>query len=490
MKISTRIFSGFFIILLLFALVTLINIKLSEEVNTNSDWLRKSSDVIRTSNALQRNIVELENGLMNFLLTGEESSLEPYYESQRKSNELFKELEILISQEKFQMEELQKIKRLLNQWESKFAKPFIEIKREAGKSDAGKSKFNSYLKTEIKNNSGGAISDKIRASFKEIHGFEYKLRKDRQQKLKESINKTSTISGVSILLAIVLGLATAYYTTNMISSRINKMVTAAEQISKGDFKIVIEDNASDELNKLSSSLKIMALKLDQGFSELNQFAHIVSHDLKAPLRGIENVIRWMEEDNAGSINPEIKTSIDLIKNRTKRMENFIEGILALSRIDKVNNEISEVKVSEVLEEVIEFLNPPASIKIHYSKMPVLQAERIYLHQIFQNLISNSIKYNNKGHGNIWISATDMGEDFEFTVKDDGPGIDPEYHEKIFLVFQTLQERDAFESTGIGLTIVKKIIEKKHGSIRVISETGKGASFIFRWPKRTINLKNS
>jgi signal transduction histidine kinase len=490
MKISTRIFSGFFIILLLFALVTLINIKLSEEVNTNSDWLRKSSDVIRTSNALQRNIVELENGLMNFLLTGEESSLEPYYESERQSNQLFKELETLISQEKFQMEKLQNIKKLLKQWESKFAKPFIEIKREARESEEGKNKFNSYLKTEIKNNSGGKISDEIRASFKEIHGFEYTLRKDRQQKLKESINKTFTISGVSILLAIVLGLAAAYYTTNMISSRINKMVTAAEQISKGDFKIAIEDNASDELNKLSTSLKIMAVKLDQSFAELNQFAHIVSHDLKAPLRGIENVIRWMEEDNAGSINPEMKTSIDLIKNRTKRMENFIEGILALSRIDKVNNEITEVKVSEVLKEVIEFLNPPASIKIHYKKMPVLQTERIYLHQVFQNLISNSIKYNDKDHGNIWISAADMGEDYEFKVKDDGPGIDPEYHEKIFLVFQTLQERDAFESTGIGLTIVKKIIEKIHGSIRVVSETGKGASFIFRWPKRTINPKSS
>jgi signal transduction histidine kinase len=486
MKISTRIYLGFSIILILFLLVTLINMKLSRELNANADFLRKSTDVIRTSNALQRNIVDMENGLSSFLLIGEESFLEPYQSGQQQADELFTELGALIAEENFQKQKLTDIKKSIEQWQITFADPFIKYKRNALKSEKGVREFNEKLKEEIKSDYGKNISGKIRQDFKEINTYEYKLRRERELVLNKAIEKTSLISNISIFLAIVFGLVATIIITRIISLRINKMVSAAEQISKGDFKIYIEDSSKDELKKLSDSLNIMAVKLDQSFSELNQFAYIVSHDLKAPLRGIENVIRWIEEDEY-ELNNNIKNYMFMIKNRAKRMENFIEGILELSRIDRLNSEISSVNVDQLLDDVIDLLTPPASMQIHIRKMPVIKTERIYLHQVFQNLIGNAIKYHNKPNGNIWINFSESEDFYRFSVKDDGPGIDSEYHDKIFLLFQTLQERDAFESTGVGLSIVKKIIEKKHGTIEVHSELDHGAEFNFTWPKKTKGL---
>jgi signal transduction histidine kinase len=427
----------------------------------------------------------MENGLSNFLLIGEESFLEPYLSGQQQSAGLFKELETLISEEDFQKEKLAEIKNLLKTWQSTFAEPFIKIKKEALLSPEGVRIFNEKLKEEIKNHYGKNIPGQIRQLFKDIYSYEYKLRKERELSLNKATEKTSLISNISIFLAITFSLAATFIITRIISSRINKMVSAAEQISKGDFKINIEDSSKDELKKLSDSLNIMAVKLDQSFSDLNQFAHVVSHDLKAPLRGIENVIRWIEEDKH-ELNDDIKNYLLIIKNRAKRMENFIEGILELSRIDKINTEVSSVNVEQLLGDVIDLLNPPEGIQIHIGKMPVIETEKIYLHQVFQNLIGNAIKYHNKPNGNIWIKYSASQDFYRFSIKDDGPGIDPEYHDKIFLVFQTLQERDAFESTGIGLSIVKKIIEKKHGTIEVRSEPDKGAEFNFTWPKKSYN----
>jgi signal transduction histidine kinase len=484
MKISSRILLGFSFIILLFGIVTYVNTKLFEDVNTNSAWLTKSSEIIRSSNNLQRSIIDMENGLKGFLLTGEQHSLEPFPSSDRQSITLFKELRTLLQDSPYQVKKIDSIQVLHEQWKKTFAEPFIAIKGQALLSDEINKDLSLLLRKEIKNHYGINISNKIRFLFKELNAYEYKLREERRSKLQSSIHKASLISKSSIAMAIVFGLGTCLYLTKIISKRIERMVVAAEKISQGDFKVFISEISKDELNRLSEALNIMAKKLDESFTELEQFANIVSHDLKAPLRGIENVIRWMEEDKGELITSETKEYMTMIKSRTHRMESFIEGILKLARIGKGHAEISYVNIDLLLSEVIELLNPPKSIKIHIGKMPIIISEKFYLLQVFQNLISNAIKYHNKIDGNIWIIQKDLGDYYEFVIKDDGPGIEPMYHEKIFIVFQTLQERDAFESTGVGLSIVKKIIDKKKGIIKVISEKGKGASFVFTWPKQS------
>jgi light-regulated signal transduction histidine kinase (bacteriophytochrome) len=217
--------------------------------------------------------------------------------------------------------------------------------------------------------------------------------------------------------------------------------------------------------------------------ELDQFAHIVSHDLKAPLRGIDNVVTWIEEDHSEEISPKVKEYLQLIKGRIVRAENFIRGILSYARIGKEQQEKELVNIRILVSEITESISVKPGIQIHIKpNLPEITTERLPLQLIFSNLITNAINYHNKTDGKINVYHTEHPGYYRFYVEDNGPGIAKHYHEKIFMIFQTLAERDQIESTGVGLAIVKKILDERKQVIRVISEPGKGATFVFTWPK--------
>ena len=225
--------------------------------------------------------------------------------------------------------------------------------------------------------------------------------------------------------------------------------------------------------------------------ELDQFAYVVSHDLKAPLRAINSLSTWIEEDLHDKMDEETRSSMTLLRGRVGRMEALINGVLDYSRVGRQKATVENVHLGELLDEVVDLLSPDPGFKINLpNNLPSLKTEKIKLQQVFSNLISNSLKYHDKDSGNIDISIKDMGELYEFSVKDDGPGIDPQYHDKIFVIFQTLKSKDEVESTGVGLSIVKKIINDAGGSIRVESNPGEGAAFIFSWPKTRADKNES
>ncbi len=225
-------------------------------------------------------------------------------------------------------------------------------------------------------------------------------------------------------------------------------------------------------------------ELERINQELDQFAYITSHDLKAPLRAIANLSQWIEEDLEASITPDTRKQMELLRGRVHHMEALIEGILQYSRVGRISVDIMDVDVATLLAEVIDTLAPPPGFKIEVSPgMPTLSTSRISLSQVFANLIGNAIKYHQRDDGHIQISVEDAGDFCQFCVTDDGPGIAEEYHEKVFAIFQTLQACDTVESTGIGLSLVKKIIEEQGGKIELASAAGEGASFCFSWPKQ-------
>jgi light-regulated signal transduction histidine kinase (bacteriophytochrome) len=224
--------------------------------------------------------------------------------------------------------------------------------------------------------------------------------------------------------------------------------------------------------------------LEKSIKELDKFAYVVSHDLKAPLRAIGNLTGWIEEDLGDNIPEPIKPHFAVIKGRVVRMESLIDGILEYTKLTKKEGELSMVDTNGLIKESFDILGVSEKSILHLNdNFPVLKTEKIKLEQVFMNLFNNAIKYNDKEDKQVWVGCKDLGDSYEFHVKDNGPGIEERYHEKIFVIFQTLNARDQVEARGIGLAIVKNIIDEEGGNIWVTSEKGLGATFHFTWPKQ-------
>jgi light-regulated signal transduction histidine kinase (bacteriophytochrome) len=271
------------------------------------------------------------------------------------------------------------------------------------------------------------------------------------------------------------------------------MVSLAEDISAGEFSAV-KDEQRDELTSLSHSLNLMSEKLSRNIAdlerkndELNQFAYVVSHDLKAPIRGISNVVQWIKEDTAGEIPSNVQKYLDIIPERLKRMADLIDGLLEYARIGRGKYPKERVDVAALVKEIGEAIIPGKYV-FTVSDLPVLVTEKVLLEQVFSNLLSNAVKYTSPENAHILVTCREEENFYEFAVADSGVGIEEQYHEKIFELFQTLREQHDAESTGIGLAIVKKIVEANEGAVRVLSSLDKGAKFLFTWPKNE-NEKN-
>ncbi len=231
--------------------------------------------------------------------------------------------------------------------------------------------------------------------------------------------------------------------------------------------------------ELEEKVRERTRELESVNNELKDFAYIVSHDLKAPLRGISQLATWISQDYGNRLDDEGREQIDLLLSRVKRMENLINGVLQYSRAGREREEKRDVDCQRIVEEVIDSISPPDNINIRIeNRLPTVYAEPVKIQQIFLNLISNAVKYNNKKRGKIRIGCMEDNGYWKFSVSDNGPGIDEKYYDRIFKIFQTLESRDRKESTGVGLSVVKKIIEQYGGRIWVESEIGKGSTFYF------------
>lgn len=224
-------------------------------------------------------------------------------------------------------------------------------------------------------------------------------------------------------------------------------------------------------------------QLERANEELKSFAYVVSHDLKAPLRGVKVLADWICNDYADKLDDEGKNQMKLLISRVDRMHNLIDGILQYTRIGRIKESVSKVDTGLIVKDIIDTISLTDNIRITIdNKMPVITCEETRIIQIFQNLISNAIKYMDKENGIIKISCIEENGFWKFCVEDNGPGIEEAYFEKIFQMFQTLSPRDKFESTGVGLTVVKKIVELYGGRVWVESEVGKGSAFFFTIPR--------
>jgi PAS domain S-box-containing protein len=259
------------------------------------------------------------------------------------------------------------------------------------------------------------------------------------------------------------------------------------------FHGAVMDITSRKLSELS--LRDYNLQLQRSNRDLEDFAYVASHDLKTPLSGIKSAALWLEED-LHDLSDESRKLLGLMRGRINRMEKLLDDLLTYSRVGRTGTAIGETNVAVIFRRIVEVLGPPAHINVRAEgELPVMVTASAQLEHVLRNLINNAIKHHDKQNGEVVLSARRAGDFVEFAVRDDGPGILPQFHDKIFQLFQTLKRRDEVEGSGMGLALVKKLVEQQNSCVTVHSQgNGTGAEFRFQWPtlpithdiKETIN----
>ena len=236
--------------------------------------------------------------------------------------------------------------------------------------------------------------------------------------------------------------------------------------------------------RAEADLERKAEELESSNAELEQFAYVASHDLQEPLRMITSFTQLLSKRYKGKLDSEADEFISYAVDGASRMQALIRDLLEFSRVGTRVAEFEQVNCELALEKAIQNLRTAideSGAAVTHDPLPTVTADRTQLIRVFQNLIGNAIKFRGKAQPEIRVSVNREGKEWVFSVQDNGIGIDPEYKERIFAVFQRLHSSSDYQGTGIGLSICRKIVERHGGRIRVKSELGKGSTFYFSIP---------
>lgn len=251
---------------------------------------------------------------------------------------------------------------------------------------------------------------------------------------------------------------------------------------------MLEEGAQDYVIKPFSAKEFKArvanlILVKKAEDELDQFVYHASHDLKAPLPAMEHLISWIEEDLGEMLSEQSKKYLLLLRQRASRMSKLLDGLLKYAQSGYVFDKVRTIHTDRLITDIIKKLNPPQTVTFQLEDtLPVLNTCELPLREVFTALLDNSIRHHHRKDGHIIIGTKEKDRFYEFFVADDGPGIEKKYQDRIFQLFQTLQPRDKLETSGVGLSIAKKIVEFQGGKISVESEKNKGSVFRFLWPK--------
>jgi signal transduction histidine kinase len=480
------------VVVILVAAVAFLSIQRMREAQA---WVAHTRDVNDTLRQSELALVQTGTEERAYLLTQAPIYLQRYREAELQVRTLLAQLSQLVRDNPVESGRASEVQR---QAESALAQLSSELEAFQARGPSGAREVLSTLDADLSTVlATGIIHDMISA--------ERALLQERTVKREHEIEFTNWVIAAGSLFAALLALVVNVAIRHDLSIQRKNQDLLAEQAARLESQrnsletseralarqLEAERNLSDRLAAASSATEIALAErnaasaaLERSNRELNQFAYVASHDLKAPLRGIANLAQWVEEDLGEAMTVGAREHIRVLLSRVRRMESLIDGILAYARAGRGEGQREEVEVAQLVQEVQELLSPPKGLfAIKVAKdLPRVSAVRAPFQQIWMNLLGNAFKHARREGAEIRVGAVDRGTAWEFAIADNGPGIAPQYHQRVFGIFQTLTARDKLEGTGIGLATVKKLVESEGGRVWVESEAGQGATFRFTWPK--------
>lgn len=488
-------------LVLIVATVSLLSIQASQH---SLDRLTHAYAVRAEIREVRQALVDAETGQRGYILSGDGAYLAPYERGRTEFRAHLAELRRLSGRN---TETLEHVEALADLKLAELAKT-ISVREFAGADAAIEI---------VRTNRGEAVMAEFRARLNEIEAQEEQVLAERAADYERWLRITTGIVGGGSVLAFALAvlvnlgirkeMAERERSFETIAEQADRLRAQAEALAANEVRLAHqleeEQSLTEELRSTNEALDMrmrdaaaansakdrLVVQLAKSNSDLDQFAYVASHDLKAPLRGIANLSEWLEEDLADAMTDKAREQLRLLRGRVHRMEGLIEGILEYSRAGRSSEADEPVDTRALVEDTVELMAPSHDVTITIAPdLPTVMTPKIFLQQIFINLVGNALKHARRDGAKVEIGASEVGKNWEFFVRDNGPGIEPKFHDRIFGIFQTLASRDKVEGTGIGLAVVKKLVESRGGRIWVESALGAGATFRFTLPQAPLNAK--
>ncbi len=464
-------------------------------VRASQAWIQHTREVIDVLRQTELSLVEAETHERAYLLTHVPRYLDASQAAAHRTRSL---LDLLLGLVQDNPAQTARVAELREQSERKLAQldTAISLFEHDGIDSA-----RSYILSGY----GAQQLELAQRQIKETVDAEQALMLQRTTRREQEIARTEWIialgSVCAVLLAVLVNLGIRRDLTvqranqRLLEEQAARLETQRSSLEQSEHALArqleAERSLSDRLAAASAAAEsalaernAAAAALERSNRELNQFAYVASHDLKAPLRGIANLAQWVEEDIGAAMTETSREHIRVLLSRVRRMESLIDGILAYARAGRGAGTVEEIDVGQLVQEVRDLLAPPSGLFAVdlAANLPRVTAVRAPFQQVWMNLLGNAFKHARRDGAEIRVRAQDQGAQWEFSVSDNGPGIPPQYHQRVFGIFQTLAARDKVEGTGIGLATVKKLVESEGGRVWVESQSGQGATFRFTWPK--------
>lgn len=492
MRISQKILIGFGVVLIFFGIVTIINFYQFKKIRNDAATYTRSENILQSSTRLILLSSGIESAVRGYMFGSSSKLKDTFYRLDKAFIPSLKKERDRVKNNTVQVSQLDSILTIYNAWRTDYAIPLINIRNNYLEGSVNLEQYDKVIASKLFQREGRDEMDLIKDIFFRLAREEYRQIDIRAEEVDKSLYWSGFLNVSLMVLAILFSAIIGLLLARNIVRRITEFSNALRSVAQGEFKRHVNDDTKDELgilrnsfNEMTDTLNISFDELKRSNEELEQFTWVASHDLKEPLRMISIYSQKIESEYKGRLDENGKESLKFMTDGVRRMYEVINSLLEYAVLTRDNMNFQAVSPAKAINEAKEKLSGligDSNAKISINFLPdSVCASYSSLVEVFFHLLRNAITYCNEPIPAIEISAWQKGERYVFSVKDNGVGIQKEYSERIFMIFQRLQPRDTEPGAGLGLALCKKIIRLHGGEMWLNSEPGKGTTFYFDLP---------